>query len=121
MAANERCNLPTPPPSVEERTVRVVRYDVSWPQLYALEAKTVAGAFGARAVELQHFGSTAVPGLDAKPIIDILAGSVDSSPDQSLIDALCVEGYVFLGEDGRRPGRWFWRKRGTASFNLSLV
>src|SRR5262245_11551282 len=109
-------------PSVEERSVRVVHYDPSWPRLYAFEAPVVAKAFGNRAVELEHFGSTAVPGLDAKPIVDILAGSSEPSPpDQSQIEALLVEGYVFLGEDGRRPGRWFWRKRGSAWFNLSLV
>ena len=71
---------------------------------------------------IEHFGSTAVPGSIAKPIIDILVATIDGlPPTEAQIEALGTEGYVYLGEDGRRPGRWFWRKRGPMDFNLSLV
>ena len=64
-------------------------------------------ALGARAVE--HIGSTAVPGLAAKPVVDLLAGleSLDLAPEQ--IRAMEALGYEALGEYGL-PGRLFFRK-----------
>lgn len=108
--------------SVEEREVCVVPYNPEWPHRYAQESEFVSRVLGECVAAIEHFGSTAVPGSFAKPIIDILVGSVDRlPPTQAQIEALGTEGYVFLGEDGRRPGRWFWRKRGPMDFNLSLV
>jgi GrpB-like predicted nucleotidyltransferase (UPF0157 family) len=89
--------------SAEESWVEVQGYDARWPQIYVYEASKVKKALGDYAVGLEHFGSTAVPGLAAKPIVDILVGTRDS------------------GEDGRRPGRFFFRKRGKEAFNLSIV
>jgi GrpB-like predicted nucleotidyltransferase (UPF0157 family) len=107
---------------VEEYEVRVVPYDSEWPSRYAQEAEIVSAALAGCVAAIEHFGSTAVPGLSAKPIIDILVGSLDGLPPTlARNEALRKEGYVYLGEDGRRPGRCFWRKRGPIDFNLSLV
>jgi GrpB-like predicted nucleotidyltransferase (UPF0157 family) len=109
-------------PSVEELEVTVVPYDPDWVGRYEEEAARVRPIFGLRCAAVEHIGSTAVCGLLAKPIIDILIASIDeSAPSPVELDALAAQGYVFLGEDGRRPGRWFWRKRGPLSFNLSVV
>jgi len=71
---------------------------------------------------VEHIGSTAVPGLLAKPIVDILVASLDgAAPSPEELRSLAEQHYIFLGEDGRRLGRWFWRKRGHVSVNLSLV
>ncbi len=108
--------------SVEEPDVSVLPYNPEWPQRYVQEAAVVAATLGDRVAAIEHFGSTAVPGLAAKPIIDILVGSIDAlPPTHRQLEALEERSYVFLGEDGRRPGRWFWRKRGPMDFNLSLV
>jgi GrpB-like predicted nucleotidyltransferase (UPF0157 family) len=109
-------------PSVEESEITVVPHDPKWCRLYDQESKVVESVLRRRCAAIEHIGSTAVPDLLAKPIIDILVATVDGAPPSSgEIEALAVQSYVFLGEDGRRPGRWFWRKRGNVSFNLSLV
>ncbi len=115
---NESADLP----SVEESEIAVVPHDPEWAGLYDEEAGRVESAFGGRCAGVEHIGSTAVPDLLAKPIVDILvAGAHGGAPSSAELEALAALGYFFLGEDGRRPGRWFWRKRGRASFNLSLV
>jgi GrpB-like predicted nucleotidyltransferase (UPF0157 family) len=72
-------------------------------------------------VAVTHFGSTSVPGLAAKPIVDIPIGTMESGVPEVMGDAFHGLGYDCLGEDGRRPGRFFWRKRGVHAFNLSVV
>ena len=59
--------------------IRVVDYDPAWPELFGREAERIRGALGDRVVQLEHVGSTSVPGLAAKPIIDILLIVPDSS------------------------------------------
>ena len=51
--------------------IDVQAYDPAWPHLYAQEAAQLRALLGAAILALEHVGSTAVPGLDAKPIIDI--------------------------------------------------
>jgi GrpB-like predicted nucleotidyltransferase (UPF0157 family) len=53
---------------------RLVPYDRAWPELYVQEAGRLAVALGSLIVDVQHYGSTAVPQIRAKPIIDILVG-----------------------------------------------
>lgn len=107
--------------SAEEPWVEVVPYDGRWAESYQAEFVAIGTALGDYAIEIEHFGSTAVPGLIAKPIIDILVGAQPGSEPHVAIDGLAGLGYEYLGEDGRRPGRHFWRKRGLSSFNVSAV
>ena len=53
--------------------VEIAEYDPQWPELYAQEAAEARQAFGASLVALEHIGSTSVPGLAAKPIVDVQA------------------------------------------------
>jgi GrpB-like predicted nucleotidyltransferase (UPF0157 family) len=69
-------------------------YDDSWPQLYADEAKRVVGVLGNRVLLLEHVGSTSVPGLSAKPIIDILLAVADSSAEPDYVPPMERAGYV---------------------------
>ncbi|MDF9277766.1 GrpB family protein [Arthrobacter sp. EH-1B-1] len=107
--------------SAEEDWVEVVPHDDRWVLLYRNEAAEIHSALGGYALGIEHFGSTAVPGLVAKPIVDILAGVREGSDPRPAIDGLERLGYEYLGEDGRRPGRYFWRKRGMDAFNVSVV
>jgi GrpB-like predicted nucleotidyltransferase (UPF0157 family) len=108
--------------AVEEANVRVVPYDPEWPRAFCQEAALLKSALGDKLVGIEHFGSTSVPGLAAKPIIDILvAKRSGSEPDHSEIAMLVGLGYEWLGQDGRRPDRWMLRKRGSENFNLSFV
>ena len=89
--------------------VVVVPYDPRWPGLFEEERLAVEAAVGTWAEEVEHVGSTAVPGLDAKPVIDVMAGvrSLEDSP--ILVERLAGIGYEYRGEAGI-PGRLFFRK-----------
>src|SRR5271170_3308792 len=52
--------------------IPVVDYNPRWPELFAQEAARIRSALGSRALRIEHVGSTAVPGLAAKPVIDLL-------------------------------------------------
>ena len=54
--------------------LRLVPYDSTWPLEFAAEAERIQRACAGLPIEIEHIGSTAVPGLAAKPVIDVLAG-----------------------------------------------
>jgi len=89
--------------------VRIVVYDPRWPAMYEEERARLTGALGGAVAEIQHVGSTAVPGLGAKPVIDILLGVRRYPLDASQVEALLSLGYEDLGESGI-AGRRFFRK-----------
>jgi GrpB-like predicted nucleotidyltransferase (UPF0157 family) len=107
--------------SAEEHWVEVVPHDGCWAESYQAEAAAIRAALGDYVAGIDHFGSTAVPGLIAKPVIDVLIGAHPRSEPHAAIDGLARLGHEHLGEDGRRPGRYFWRKRGLPNFNVSAV
>lgn len=82
--------------------VEIVPADPSWPTLYAREVDAICQVLGTSGLHLQceHVGSTAVPGLAAKPIIDILVVPPDDAwPREELRAALALLGYVFWEEN----------------------
>jgi len=106
----------------EDSAVQVVPYDRGWPNQFLVEAADLHRELGDLVAGLEHIGSTAVPGLWAKPIIDIMLGTHSPNPpSQRLIDDLHALGYRYQGEDGRRPGRFIFHKRQGGWCNLSLV
>jgi GrpB-like predicted nucleotidyltransferase (UPF0157 family) len=68
-------------------------YDPIWPQLYAREAARMRLALGERVVRLEHAGSTSVPGLAAKPIVDIVLEVPDAAEEAAYLPALEAAGY----------------------------
>src|SRR5690349_21881543 len=74
--------------------ITLADYDPGWPVLFAREAARIRAALGDRAVQIEHAGSTSVPGLAAKPIIDILLAVPDSSDEHASVPALEAAGYV---------------------------
>lgn len=91
-------------------TIILAPYDPAWPALFEEERSRLQAAIGEWAADIQHVGSTAVPGLAAKPIIDIavhLRAPVDAL---KCITPLVELGYECLGEFGI-PGRVYFRKR----------
>jgi GrpB-like predicted nucleotidyltransferase (UPF0157 family) len=72
----------------------LVEYDDAWPVRFEREARRLRAALGTRALLLEHAGSTSVPGLIAKPIIDIVLAVPDSSKEDDYVPALEAEGYV---------------------------
>jgi GrpB-like predicted nucleotidyltransferase (UPF0157 family) len=87
--------IPAPGP------VSVVEPDPGWPQMYALVADRIRRALGTSIVELDHVGSTSVPGLPAKPVIDIDLIVDDSSEESAYVPALEAVGFRLVI---REPG-----------------
>ena len=77
----------------EKRDIVIVDYDADWPARYERHAKIVMGALGNALLRIEHIGSTAVPGLAAKPIIDMLSVVADSADEASYIPKLAAAGY----------------------------
>jgi GrpB-like predicted nucleotidyltransferase (UPF0157 family) len=71
-----------------------VEYDPAWPERFEHEAARIRAALGDRALQIHHIGSTAVPGLAAKPIIDISLVIADSGDEPAYLPALTDAGYV---------------------------
>jgi GrpB-like predicted nucleotidyltransferase (UPF0157 family)/ribosomal protein S18 acetylase RimI-like enzyme len=78
---------------LEHRDIVVADYDPAWPGRYAEQAATIRAALGARARRVEHIGSTAVPGLAAKPLIDVLLVVDDPANEPSYLPALEAAGY----------------------------
>jgi NAD-dependent protein deacetylase/lipoamidase len=89
--------------------LEIVEYDARWPGLYENEARRVRDALGPAVAGIEHMGSTAVPGLAGKPVIDISVGLAELRLDDGQIAAMEALGYQYLGEHGL-PGRLFFRK-----------
>lgn len=109
-------------PNRAAETIQVVPYDPSWPRLYAAERALVLAATEPRFVTLEHVGSTAVPGLHAKPIIDMMAVVADLVDGVAVLAPLAGLGYQLV-ETGM-PNRLFLRKRDLergCGFHLHIV
>ena len=83
--------------------ILIVDYDAQWPELFSREAVRIRAALGHRALRIEHTGSTAVPGLVAKPIIDMLLVVIDSADEDAYLQDLVAAGYVLR----IRETNWF--------------
>lgn len=75
--------------------VKMANYDPNWPKLFEKEKNLILGAVGRIVVGIEHIGSTAVPGLGAKPIIDILVAVSHLSDAKRCIEPLKMIGYEY--------------------------
>lgn len=73
--------------------VLLADYDPAWPAVYEREAERIRAALGPTVLLLEHAGSTSVPGLPAKPIIDIVLAVPDSADEPAYVPALEAAGY----------------------------
>lgn len=83
-------NTPTP----LDGQVVLVEYDPAWPAMFEQEAAHIRDALGSKAIVLEHIGSTSVPGLIAKPCIDIVLGVADSADEDAYRPQLDDAGFV---------------------------
>lgn len=104
-----------------DEPVHLEPYDESWNELYRSERKRLLLAVGGLTKAIEHFGSTSVPGMTAKPIIDILVGVEDTSvAADEIVRRLKGIGYEHLGEAGI-SGRQYFRQRGLHDYNVHVV
>lgn len=83
--------------------IRLVEYRAEWPELYEREAARIRAVLGERVRSLEHVGSTAVPGLAAKPIIDVCLAVADPAVEAEYMTSLEQAGYVLRV----REPEWF--------------
>ena len=74
--------------------IEIVDYDPEWPQLFEREAERIRAVLGERVLLLEHVGSTSVPGLAAKPRIDMVLALPNSADEPAYVPALENAGYV---------------------------
>ena len=79
--------------------VRIVEYDPAWPGRYEAEAAHIREALGPVAVRIEHVGSTAVPGLAAKPVIDVQLAVAELEPMEPYAGPLAALGYDHRSDD----------------------
>ena len=91
--------------------VKVVAYNPQWDHFFQMEAKAIRRILGSELIAVFHIGSTAVPGLHAKPIIDIPPVVESLAALDARADAFAALGYEVMGEFGL-PGRRYYRKGG---------
>lgn len=82
------------PPTPLNGPVVIAEYDPAWPDLFAREAARIRAALGERVLLLEHAGSTSVPGLAAKPRIDIVLVVANSADEAVYVPSLAAAGYV---------------------------
>ena len=104
-----------------DEPVIIVDYDPQWPVLYEEERERIVAAIGNVIDDIQHIGSTAVPGLSAKPIIDILVIVSSLEQVEQSVKPLEKLGYEYMGDSGI-PGRHIFIKReqGMRAFHLHM-
>jgi GrpB-like predicted nucleotidyltransferase (UPF0157 family) len=95
-------------------------HDPSWVEVFEAERLLLAPVFGERALGIEHIGSTSVPDLCAKPIVDILVGLRKLELTDEDISAMEELGYEYMGEFGL-PGRLYFRKGEPRTHHVHVV
>ena len=98
-------------------SILLAEYDPDWPRLFEREADRIRGALGNRALQIEHVGSTSVPGLAAKPVIDTALGVADSADESEYVPNLESAGYVLRI---REPGWYEHRLLKGSDTNVNL-
>jgi GrpB-like predicted nucleotidyltransferase (UPF0157 family) len=91
------------PPTGHHGTIHLADYDPAWPAMYAEHEGRIRAALGDSVKAIWHMGSTSVPGLAAKPLIDITLAVADSADEPDYVPALEAAGYKLH----RREPDWF--------------
>ena len=102
--------------------VEIAEYDPAWPEAYERERAAIAEALVGHALAIEHVGSTSVPGLGAKPIVDIMIGLRALADHARCVAPLASLSYEHKGEYGI-PGRHYFRRpvRGPRTHQLHMV
>ena len=105
---------------LEPGVVRLVEYDDRWPALFLAEQRRILEQSGLLCLALEHIGGTSIPGMCAKPVLDIVAGRPTRSSVDEYVLAFERAGYEHRGERGV-PGREFFCKGEPRTHHVHLV
>ena len=101
-------------------SIVVVPYEPEWPKRFRSLAAELRAALGEVALRIDHIGSTAVPGLAAKPIIDIQVSVASFEPFEPICRPLERRGYVWRADNPDRTKRYFRERPGTARKHIHV-
>lgn len=87
--------------------IEIVEYSADWPRVFEREAAAILAACRPSIAEVHHIGSTSVPGLAAKPILDILPVAAGAAEALEAVSRMTARGYRFRGENGI-AGRFYF-------------
>jgi GrpB-like predicted nucleotidyltransferase (UPF0157 family) len=102
------------------RMIEVVNYDPKWPKRFAEEKSQLTKVIGNNALKIEHIGSTAVVGLAAKPIIDILIEVVNVECLDAKNDVFTALNYEVKGENGIKGRRYFQKGGNQRSHHIHV-
>jgi GrpB-like predicted nucleotidyltransferase (UPF0157 family) len=105
---------------LEHGVVRLAPYTPRWAELYAEEAARIRALLGDELLEIEHIGSTAIAGMEAKPILDIGAAVRSFEAGSRCVGPLERLGYRYMGEYGI-PGRHYFVKGSPRTHHLHMV
>ncbi|HHV97893.1 MAG TPA: GrpB family protein [Clostridiaceae bacterium] len=100
--------------------IHIEEYNPEWVKKYEYEKEQLCNALGDMVLGIEHVGSTSIPGIWAKPIVDIMIGVKSLPLEKSLIDKVVELGYECLGEAGV-SGRIYFRKRFPKAYNVHIT
>jgi GrpB-like predicted nucleotidyltransferase (UPF0157 family) len=102
--------------------VEVVDYDPDWTRAYAEERDRIGAAIGAAILAIEHVGGTAVPGLPAKPVIDLMVGVEDIERAGPAVAGLINLGYEYIPElESELPDRRYFRRGTPETHHVHMV
>jgi len=105
---------------LDDDRVVIVEYDPRWPAAFEQEKSAVCAALSVLPTDIQHIGSTAIPGLRAKPVIDLLVAVSGFAPVAEYEQRLEPLGYVHIVQPNE-PVRIFFRKGSPRTHHLHIV
>lgn len=104
---------------LEKGAVRLVAYDPEWKRLFEAEKASLIEVLGTKTLDIQHIGSTSIPGMPAKPIIDIAIAVTDFEEAMGCIRLIEELGYEYKGEFGM-PRRHYFVKGEPRLFHVHM-
>ena len=108
------------PLGLKRGELRVSPYREEWKNLFEIEKKNIEKAIGDYIEDIQHVGSTSIPGMPAKPILDIAIAVKDFEEARVCIKPLCDRGYTFKGENGI-PRRHYFLKGEPCTHHIHML
>ena len=102
---------------MEKKKINVVQYDSNWPKIFKMQAEEIKKALGENVIKIHHVGSTSVPGLCAKPTIDIMCVVKDLKTVTKPLEGI---GYMGKGELNL-PLRMFFKKKTPNDINIQVL
>ena len=110
----------TKPLGLNSGELHLSPYREDWPALFIVEKKIIESAIAYHVPDIQHVGSTSIPGMSAKPILDIAVAVENFEKARACIAPLVAHGYTFRGENGI-PRRHYLQKGEPCTHHIQMV